>query len=128
MIVEEIDSYIGCTHCSCGFSYSILCTHQRLSKVHDTFFKQHMGKCSRCADGQMTIQMAKFKIKPAKQRYILQWRCPNCKGEWTQYEYVTENDLSTKNLIEYFTKDNKTYCPYKDCNSIDKKLIKMSKG
>ena len=127
MIVKEMSSYIGCTHCDYGFMFSTMATHQRLETIYDTLFKACMGSCPRCAEGQLSIRRAKFRIKPTKQRYILRWQCPECKREWTQYEYAKLKDISIKGLKKYFLEDNKTYCPY-NCNSTEKKLIAIAEG
>ena len=125
MVVKKMNSRIECTDCDYGFNYSTTAIYQKLNTVYNDLFKAHLGKCGHCKEGKLVIVQAKFKVKPIKHRYTLRWRCPKCKEEWTQYEYVKNRDLIKKSLVQYFSEGTKTYC---HCNSTDKDLIRMSRG
>lgn len=135
MIVEEIDSYIGCADCSYGFTYTIFGLHCRLEKIYDTIFKHVLsnhcanGRCPHCGTGKLQVVRAGYKIKPAKQLYTAHWKCLICGQVWAQTEYIRREDISAvKSADAHFNGLKTTTCPNLSCRCTSRRLIGMSRS
>lgn len=111
MIIEEMESYITCSKCDHGFTYSTLHTHQKFETMYDDIFKIHMGRCVHCKEGVLTVREAKFKVIRKKVReYIIRWQCLECGTHWTQPDnHIFKEGASIGRELEELK--SKTTCP-----------------
>jgi Zn finger protein HypA/HybF involved in hydrogenase expression len=126
MIIKEMESYITCSKCGHGFTYSTLHTREKLETMYDDIFKIHMGECAHCREGFMTIQEAKFKVDNDKDKeYVVRWQCLSCQAKWTQFDnYTAKKNISIGRALEKLKSE--TTCPM--CYTKNVRVLSMHRA
>ena len=111
MIIKEMESYVVCPKCGYGFAYTTPHTREKFETIYKNLFKIHMGKCTHCEEGVLTIREAKFKVSRDKERAnTLEWQCSKCKAKWVEFNSYT---IGKETSVGQFLKGivSETVCP-----------------
>lgn len=127
MKLRSMRAVIICGKCGYSFEYSTWGNLERLENVYDKVLKYQLGDCHHCS-GKLHIRDAKFEIeRPDRIKYVVLWRCKECKQEWKQHESVKTSDLAGKTTFDYFENHSSTYCPNSLCRCTSKEIIGISR-